>query len=88
MESKMTIRQLRNAVCNGELIVRDNNIIMQSTHDNSGKSRVELTNVMCSYDAILSLPVERINYFSTVIDSGKFVAMIDIPAAALAGMTQ
>ena len=42
MESKMTIRQLRNAVCNGELIVRDNNIIMQSTHDNSGKSRVEM----------------------------------------------
>lgn len=83
MESKMTIWQLRNAVCDGELIVRDNNIIMQSTHDNSGKSRVELTNVMCSYNAILSLPVEKLDY-----DSGKFIAMIDIPAAALAGMTR
>lgn len=83
MESKMTIWQLRNAVCDGELIVQDNNIIMQSTHDNSGKSRIELTNVMCSYNAILSLPVEKLDY-----DSGKFIAMIDIPAAALAGMTQ
>lgn len=83
MESKMTIRQLRNAVCNGELIVRDNNIIMQSTHDNSGKSRVELKNVMCSYDAILSLPVEKLNY-----DAGKFIAIIDIPAATLIGMTR
>lgn len=83
MESKMTIWQLRNAVCDGELIVQDNNIIMQSTHDNSGKSRVELTNVMCSYNAILSLPVEKLDY-----DSGKFIAMIDIPAAALIGMTR
>lgn len=83
MESKMTIRQLRNVVCDGELIVRDNNIIMQSTHDNSGKSRVELTNVMCSYDAILSLPVEKLNY-----DAGKFIAIIDIPAVALIGMTR
>ena len=83
MESKMTIRQLRNAVWNGEVIVRDNNIIMQSTHDNSGKSRVELTNVMCSYDAILSLPVEKLNY-----DAGKFIAIIDIPAATLIGMTR
>ena len=83
MESKMTIRQLRSAVYNGELIVRDNNIIMQSTHDNSGKSRVELTNVMCSYDAILSLPVEKLNY-----DAGKFIAIIDIPAATLIGMTR
>lgn len=83
MEKKMTIRQLRNAVCDGELIVRENNIIMQSTHDNSGKSRIELTNAMCSYDAILSLPVEKLNY-----DSGKFIAMIDIPAAALVGMAQ
>ena len=80
---KMTIRQLRNAVCDGELIVCENNIIMQSTHDNSGKSRVELTNVMCSYDAILSLPVEKLNY-----DAGKFIAIIDIPAAALIGMTR
>lgn len=80
---KMTIRQLRNAVCDGELIVHENNIIMQSTHDNSGKFRVELTNTMCSYDAILFLPVERINY-----DSGKFIAIIDIPAAALVGMTK
>lgn len=83
MESKMTIRQLRNAVCDGKLIVRDNNIIMQSTYDNSGKFRVELTNVMCSYDAILSLPVEKLNY-----DAGKFIAIIDIPVTALAGMTQ
>lgn len=80
---KMTIRQLRNAVSDGELIVHENNIILQSTHDNNGKSRVELTNVMCSYDAILSLPVERLNY-----DGGKFVAIIDIPAAALIGMTR
>lgn len=79
---KMTIRQLRNAVCDGELIVRENNIIMQSTHDDSGKSRVELTNVMCSYDAILSLSVEKLSY-----DSGKFIAMIDIPVAALIGMS-
>lgn len=80
---KMTIRQLRNSVCDGELIVRENNIILQSTYDDSGKSRIELTNVMCSYDAILSLPVEKLNY-----DSGKFIAMIDIPAAALIGMAQ
>lgn len=80
---KMTIRQLRNAVCDGELVVRENNIVMQSTHDNSGKFRIELTNVMCSYDAILSLPVERLNY-----DSEKFIAMIDIPAAALVGMVK
>ena len=83
MEKKMTIRQLRNAVCNGELIVHENNIILQSTHDDSGKSRVELTNAMCSYDAILSLPVEKLSY-----DGGKFVVMIDIPVAALAGMTE
>lgn len=83
MEKKMTIRQLRNAVCNGELIVRENNIIMQSIHDDGGKSRVELTNVMCSYDAILSLPVEKISY-----DGGKFIAMIDIPVATLIGMTR
>lgn len=83
MEKKMTIRQLRNVVCDGELIVRENNIIMQSTHDSSGKSRIELTNVMCSYDAILSLPVEKLSY-----DSGKFIALIDIPVAALVGMAQ
>ena len=79
---KMTIRQLRNAVCDGELVVRENNIVMLSTHDNSGKFRIELTNVMCSYDAILSLPVEKLNY-----DSGKFIAMIDIPVAALIGIS-
>lgn len=83
MKSKMTIWQLRNAVCDGELIVRENNIIMQSTYDSNGKCRIELTNVMCSYDAILSLPVEKLNY-----DSGKFIAMIDIPVAALVGMTK
>ena len=80
---KMTIRQLRNAVCDGELIVCENNIIMQSTHDNSGKSRIKLTNIMCSYDAILSLPVEKLSY-----DSGKLIAMIDIPVEALVGMAQ
>lgn len=80
---KMTIRQLRNAVCNGELIVHENNIILQSTQDDSGKVRVELTNVMCSYDAVLSLPVERLNY-----DGGKFIAIIDMPVAALAGMAE
>lgn len=80
---KMTIRQLRNAVSDGEFVVHENNIILQSTEDDSGKARVELTNVMCSYDAILSLPVERLNF-----DGGKFVAMIDIPAAALAGMAE
>lgn len=83
MESKMTIRQLRNAVCDGNFVVRENNIMMQSTHDDSGKSRVELTNIMCSYNAILSLPVEKLNY-----DAGKFIAIIDIPAAALIGMTR
>lgn len=80
---KMTIRQLRNAVCNGELIVHENNIILQSTQDDSGKARVELTNVMCSYDAVLSLPIERLNY-----DGGKFIAIIDMPVAALAGMAE
>lgn len=80
---KMTIWQLRNAVCNGELIVHENNIILQSTQDDSGKARVELTNVMCSYDAVLSLPVERLNY-----DGGKFIAIIDMPVAALAGMAE
>lgn len=80
---KMTIQQLRNVVCDGELIVRENNIIIQSTQDDRGKSRVELTNAMCSYNAILSLPVERLNY-----DGGKFIAVVDIPTAALIGMTK
>ena len=83
MERELNIRPLHPVSCGGCWIVRDNNIIMQSTHDNSGKSRVELTNVMCSYDAILSLPVEKLNY-----DAGKFIAIIDIPAATLIGMTR
>ncbi len=83
MGKRMTIQQLRNAVSDGELVVRENNIIMQSTQDDNGESRIELTNVMCSYDAILSLPVDKLSY-----DSGKFIAMIDIPVAALIGMAQ
>lgn len=83
MENKMTIRQLRNAVCIGDYVVLENNIFMQSTHDKSGKHRVDLTNIMCSYEAILSLPVEKLCYAD-----GKFIAMIDIPVAALTGMME
>lgn len=85
MENKMTIRQLRNAVCSGigDLIVHVNNVMLQSIYDDDGKSRVELTNVMCSYDAIMSMPINRLDF-----DSGKFIAMVDIPVAALAGMAE
>lgn len=79
--NKMTVEQLRNAVCARQAIVRECNIALQSTQDRFGKSRIDLTNLLCSYGAVKSFPVDELLY-----DDGKFIALIDIPEAALLGL--
>ena len=51
---KMTVGQLRSAFCK-----RDENsrILLKSSYSKQDEQLVELTNTMCSYSGIISLPV-------------------------------
>ena len=67
---KMTVGQLRSAFCKRN---ENSRILLKSSYSKQDEQLVELTNTMCSYSGIISLPVESIS-----MDGKNIIAEVDL----------